>query len=346
VGDMAPGERTPPWSGLGASGSSVRLRRVRNASARSSAASPSIDACVFLFFTHNLNFDSTLQLIPLIPQENTIRLDLTADFSSNPFDDVVCAFSNATFPLNVVNRLQQGQLGAGAAAAISLAHFFGGFEGFVNIFNGTLIAIGQQDPLADFKKQHPEVVVPASTTHDSEVFLDQTLKLPALPGGTPFIDAIAPNLLGPVLQGRMSPKPHDSTSSPLSIYVIPIAWANRTDCTLDPTVKAEIDPNCNVVNAQVIDDALGQFSPFLQVQEFSVTISIPQASVLPAYLASPYPCKVLLFTSLGVRIIDLGTFPAISDAVITGLKASIAADPNCQGAARRNSGLGNGSLIG
>ena len=302
-----------------------------------------VDACVFLFFTHNLNFDSTMQLIPLVPQENTIRLDLTADFSTNPFDDLVCAFSSATFPLNVVNRLQQGQLDAGAAAAISLAHFFGGFEGFMSIFNGTLVAIGQQDPLADFKKQHPDVVVPASTTHDSEVFLDQTLKLPALPGGTPFIDAIAPNPLGPVLQGRVSPTPHDSTSFPLSIYLIPIAWANRTDCALDPTVKAEIDPNCNVVHAEVIEDALKQFSPYLQVQEFSVTISIPQAAVLPAYLASPYSCKVLLFTSLGVRIIDLGTFPAISNAIITGLKASIAADPNCQGLG--SSQLGTGKWI-
>ena len=68
-------------------------------------------------------------------------------------------------------------------------------------------------------------------------------------------------------------------------------------------------------NVQTIDDPLGVFSSGVSVQGTQAPIEITIKIAYPgdAYYANPYPCKLLIKTSAGTRLILLQSAPALTD---------------------------------
>src|SRR5262249_5179117 len=83
------------------------------------------------------------------------------------------------------------------------------------------------------------------------------------------------------------------------------------------------------------DDPLGQFTPYLTTTGNSVYILIPQAGVLQSYVDAPYNCRVLVFTDVGVRLLDLGQFKQVTQQQLDAIFKSVLLNLNCSGANSR-----------
>jgi hypothetical protein len=302
-----------------------------------------VDACAFLFFTHNINFDATVVCTPSVPQAGTFRLDIAGDFHGNWFDDGVCFISAGLFPLNIINAAQNGLLPGGTAALISILQAIGGVLAFISVFTGAAIALGSFDPLADIEKSMPDLHPVKPTPHDSEAYVDYPVKLPTLPAGagTPSLTSVGGNPIGPVLQGTFFPAVQDLNVPALGIVVDPLDWGTTESCSVDPAVLGGASfyptggPNsltAHINDVQLQDDKHGQFGGFFTFDAYTLTVAIPQASVMQAYLDDPYPCRLMVYTDLGVRLIDLGAFAQITQQQLDSMKLGALVDPNCSGA--------------
>lgn len=115
----------------------------------------------------------------------------------------------------------------------------------------------------------------------------------------------------------------------------PLKWGWSSLCSSDAQLMAtatyvltnsaiqqpgESHQPLQLLSAEVIDDPLDQFSLYLSVsmtQEYGLLqLSLPQSVLKPEYmqLEAPYPCKVLLRTTGGTRLLTVGAVNGLSEA--------------------------------
>ncbi|WP_437275222.1 hypothetical protein WME90_28715 [Sorangium sp. So ce375] len=108
----------------------------------------------------------------------------------------------------------------------------------------------------------------------------------------------------------------------LGVSTSKFAWAYQDPCESPKlVVSAQIDLHASdgvgiprICTVSVLDDPANQYKQFLSVGAQSISIEIPAAKVKQAFLNAPYPCKVLIQTSMGARILTIDAFAALSDA--------------------------------
>lgn len=100
-------------------------------------------------------------------------------------------------------------------------------------------------------------------------------------------------------------------------------WRYVGECGDQPTFVAQFtmnainlgleDPPPNVPlrleAMRILDDPLGQFQPHLIDQFPLIGMRIAEAQVLPAYQQQSYPCRILLFTNGGTRLVTIPPIP-------------------------------------
>lgn len=91
----------------------------------------------------------------------------------------------------------------------------------------------------------------------------------------------------------------------------------------------ELHQPLQMLGLEVLDDEQNQYKPYVKVviggDHGALSVEIPHADLKPEFLADPYPLRVLLRTTGGSRILDLGTVTTLDSTQHAVLQAGVKA---------------------
>lgn len=261
-----------------------------------------IDACTCFFWEIDVDVDVSVNVGLSVPSANTLRMDANMSWDLNDGEVFCCALTAGVFWLAVgAIMLANDKIGWDA--------FLGGLAlGPISTFIGTIVMASNATPDIDAGAS-------CSKISDTHIRCDQPVKISAGLGSL-TLDAIAGLPEGPLLSGTMFAGVAFGTPE-IATDAGGFTWHLEGSCSggyhitnnagiLITSVGAA---GIGVCEIKILDDALGVYSAALdknpQDPNWVIGAVVIEANLTPAFLANPYPCKVMLKTNGGARIITI-----------------------------------------
>lgn len=307
-----------------------------------------VDACICFWEEIDLDVDITTTAFLGVPESNILQTDLHMTWDLNDAEVFCCSLTAGLFWLHVgAFMLQEGKLDAGFYPLGFLAGPL-----IVTIIGSALVG-GQ---VAD------EIALPAQWEEIGEDKKRFRLRQNVNLGGDDFggltLNSILAQAQGPQLGGAIGTI-NELESPVLTVVIEEFAWVVEDKCVSKDEMRviAQGRVGCgrkpyNKIALEVCaleilsgSDPLQQFTPYFQRDGAAADIVIPFTSLKPQYLAAPYPCKVRIVSSAGVRIVTIPALPVITQREVNGLiqTAFLGQPTNCEEAARSGHPFWKGS---
>jgi hypothetical protein len=263
----------------------------------------------------DVNADITADIDLWVDNPNELRQDVYVDSHANFWDALCCEVTSALFwPFVGVQQLDRGNINGW--------EYLAGFLPFAALI-GTIVAIGQasshMQPPPGFQRVDPddgshlfrEIPVDfGSGSGFGALTLDNAIALD---------DAVSIGGSGILLSGAIFLKPRQTTTL-ADVDVGGLVWGLSGSCSgiqLAASAKIQLETNpprfFYICDVEVQDDPLGVFGPDqVQWEWGNSEIDVVVNFFPPGYLANPYPCRLLVVTSAGMRILSIAPPPQLS----------------------------------
>ena len=296
------------------------------------------DACNIVFVQIDMGTEFTLTLTPSCPAANTVHFDIAIDVDTNKLAVVVCSFATAVgFWFEAIKFLNSDQLKPGEYIAGSLFEITEFSWVLVGLLLDKLSSPPIQDQLPDQAGGYDLTKV-EPTSHSAEVSTDIVLDPGSIPGvGAMTLNTITGSAVGPVFSGALAFTPV-AVQADMTVVKTDWAWAPLDRCSPDNgyQVTASISYYLQDSTAQQVKicgvkvlkhsladssidlDPKNQFAAAKVTRDTGaqlVTFTIAQTQVTSGYTSAPYHCYVWFDTDAGKRVIDLGSFGPLTDAI-------------------------------
>ncbi|HZS47177.1 MAG TPA: hypothetical protein VFC63_19035 [Blastocatellia bacterium] len=309
-----------------------------------------IDACDFLFISINMGEDLTFTFKMSLAAKNKVRVDLAVDQSSNKLAVFACALADTLFfGPNGIKLMQGGFLTEG--------QFWGGM--FADLIPPLVFGFVWDKlsnlPISDSIPNQENGITLTKvdpTSHDAEVQGVIDVKIPSLGSlGSMTLDTVTGSIPGQVFAGTLS-KASDVVPPTLGVVVNKWTWAANNQC--DPSEGYSVSATVSVYANEstpipivicgepyILEktpdgvtnlDPANQFTAAKMTDDgyMDFTFTIPENKVKAAYTSKPYNCYVWLDTSAGKRVVNLGSFSALTQAEKDQINKG-ALSPTCAG---------------
>ena len=278
-----------------------------------------IDACIDI----DVDLEVTLGITFSVPGPNVLRATLTMAWDSNDAELFLCEFVAATvWPVVGAVMLSEDK--------IEWWMFLAGLAvGPVVIFTSLIGYLSSGEPASHIPSFGGWVEVSETERYQDVAF---PTSLGGLVGGI-TLDTVSASGVGLILAGSLASTDavlRDLTASVSGFGGWPDAWTLARSCgraryevvadiILGPLTAPNQSPPLvpiRVCHVQVLDDPLGQYADVSRPSEFHVkiTVALPaKPGFYPPYTPYPepkpanmyYPCKVLILTTDGARLITI-----------------------------------------
>lgn len=261
-----------------------------------------IDACTCVFWDIDVDIDVSVRVGLSVPTPNTLRMDATMSWDLNDGEVFCCALTAGLFwPVVGAIMLDNDKIGWDA--------FLGGLAlGPISTFIGTIVMASNATPDIDAGASCTKV-------SDTHIRCDQTVAISAGLGSL-TLDAIAGLPEGPLLSGTMFTGVAFGTPE-IATDAGEFSWHLEGSCHsgFHTSNSAQIlitsvgTAGVGVCEVNILDDALGVYGVSLGKNAADPGWVVSVVEIHPtftdAFLASPYPCKVMIKTNGGARIITI-----------------------------------------
>lgn len=287
-----------------------------------------VDACpVWIGFVYigliDVGLDVTMETHFSVPENNTLAMNIKFYWNVNDVEAVACAISAGTFwPAAGTILMADGKINGEFSAGM----IFGPFV----VFSAFLIGL-------DVAAAPPDLEIDAFEKVDStDADLEYVQRTENIDLG-PLIDLTAvygvPSAL--VVAGTMAS--FEIAHPPKLTAVVGDSFDWRWHDLCQSYAKLHADASASFIHlagsgahtplaicdARVVDDEYDQFSPYLTVtpslEGGTIQVSVPVDGVVADYVANPYPCKVLVTTNGGARLISFPPLKTLSAEEIAAL---------------------------
>jgi len=274
-----------------------------------------VNACRCFFEESDVNADITADIDLWVDNPNALRQDVYVDSHANFWDALCCEVTSAMFwPFVGIQLLGRG--------TINGLEYLAGFVPFGALI-GTIVTIGgaagHMQPPPTFRRVNPddgshlfrEIGVNFGSSSDfGALTLDQADALD---------DFVSIGGQGLLLSGAIFFKPQPITRL-TDLQVPELAWGLGGSCSgiqlaASATIQLETNPPrfFYICDVEVLDDPLGVFGRDQVVWEWgNPEIDVAVSFFPPEYLANPYPCRLLVVTSGGMRILSIAPPPNLT----------------------------------
>jgi hypothetical protein len=274
----------------------------------------SIDACRCFTKEIDVNADVDLDIDTTVPSPNTLRQDISVDVDPDFWDSTCCVVTAALFwPIVGAEQFAKQNVNSG--------EYLLGFLPFVALIGALLQvanASSKPDPPSGFTKDDDD------GTHlfrvkTIDLKANPTLGTMALTASRAVDDEAVTGIRGLVVAGTVT----------IAVRHLPVLanlevpnldWGAGGHCSRTLSANALIfletvtpgdQASLSLCGFDVIDDSLNIFSHAVQYQRDSgnrqwLTISLPFARFPDEYWAHPYPCRIVIRTNGGIRIVSVG----------------------------------------
>lgn len=277
------------------------------------------DAC--WCFTEDLDIEAEIEadVVISVPKEDTLRIDVYVDISLDGWDATCCVLTAAIFwPVLGLGQAIKGKIDAGM--------YWLGFLPFAALI-GAIVAMDEET--SKFPPPGGFVTDPDDETH---AWREEKLNLPNSPsfgrmtlrGTHPVEDHVTLKASGLYLYGGLetfSP-PQPELENP---RLDPFCWGKAGRCSRRIAASTQfrlytVNPQhwalLHVCEVRVLDDPLGVFKVEVTRELHGmpdVKVSVDFWAMNGGYWKSPYPCRLMVKTSGGVRILTLPPLPALTE---------------------------------
>jgi hypothetical protein len=274
-----------------------------------------INACQCFFQESDVNADITADIDIWVDNPNELRQDVYVDSHANFWDALCCEVTSAMFwPFIGIQQLDRGNINGW--------EYMAGFIPFAALI-GTIVAIGG----AASHMQPPPGFQRVNADDGSHLFREIPVDFGSGPdfGLLTLDNAIAlddPRGIGEsglLLSGAIFLKERKSTTL-ADVQVGALQWGLSGSCSgIQLAASASVQLATNppqffyICDVEVLDDPLGVFGPDqVQWEWGSPEINVAVNFFPPGYLSNPYPCRLLVVTSAGMRILSIGPPPQLT----------------------------------
>lgn len=279
-----------------------------------------LNACRCFTKEIDVNADVHVRVVTVVPRDNVVRQDVYIDVDPDFWDAACCTITTALFwPIVGAEQFAKQNINQG--------QYLLGFLPFVALIGASLEFLNaseKMDPPTGFTKDDDD---------GSHLFREQ----PVDPGSDPNFGTLtlqeavgvddSRNLgtSGILLSGALTLRP--ATEVELAdIGVDNFTWGAAARCSRQLAARAMLSLTTahpghwallRVCEVRVLDDPLGVFSQGLKWgvepgNRIWVAVNVDIWSFPPAYWDAPYPCRVLIVTNGGLRIVTLDPPPRLS----------------------------------
>jgi hypothetical protein len=274
-----------------------------------------INACRCFFEDSDVNADITADIDLWVDTSNALRQDVYVNSHANFWDALCCEVTSALFwPFVGIQQLDRGNINGW--------EYLAGFLPFAALI-GTIVAIGQaashMQPPPGFQRVDPddgshlfrEIPIDFGSGSDfGSLTLDNAAALddPAGIGGS-----------GLLLSGAVGLKTRPSTTL-ADVQVPGLEWGLAGSCSgIQLAASASVQLASNppqffyICDVEVQADPLGVFGRDEVLWEWGKPeIDVGVTFFPPGYLTNPYPCRLLVVTSAGMRILSIAPPPHLT----------------------------------
>ncbi|MGW4770003.1 hypothetical protein ACWEO2_18390 [Nocardia sp. NPDC004278] len=273
----------------------------------------SIDACRCVTKEIDVNADVTLDIDMSVPRPNTLRQDVWLDVSPNFWDSACCVATATMFwPIVGAEQLKKENINEG--------EYLLGFLPFVALVGALVQVLGASsklDPPTDFTKDDED---------GDHLFREQPLIL----GGDPSFGTMTLTSARPVDESQNNEARGLLTAGTVTIRTrrlptladierVEFSWGSGSRCSNTLGVHALFDLEATLPGDQallslcgfeVIDDPLGVFRKAVTYDRDSgnrhwLRVGVPIHALTETYFRNPYPCRIVVRTNGGIRIVSI-----------------------------------------
>jgi hypothetical protein len=239
------------------------------------------------------------------PEGNQLQTDIVVSWNLIDSDVLLCGITSGLFVAPVSTLF-----GGGAGMSFAIGAFIGTTASIV----GIAIAGDLYEPDSGiFLSQDPEECVLVTSDEDhAELRCLNPLNFP----DNPLIGPMNPNELlgharGLLLRGTVV---LPTATKHLTATITPLGWDRRLNCgtrNLDTTQLGSIElMSLGSGPLTVCRRAFEQNDGYFEFATPNTLRIATNAALQAAYTLAPYPCRVMVWTTQGVRFFDLGIMPA------------------------------------
>ncbi|WP_131810253.1 hypothetical protein [Mycolicibacterium mucogenicum] len=272
-----------------------------------------IGACVCVAVDIDLSAELTIGARLSVPEPNVLRSDLYLEFDLSDEEVACCVLTaNLFLPIAIADIATDDDLpDALAGVLVPIV----GAGPLLSIIGPTLVhgllagEVGEQVSSSE--------LTPVNGS-DSHFQLDQTLELGGIGVGAPTLNSVTGVGSGLILGGSLAAIPVVPVSElSLHVWEPEFSWHFPDKCAENPKVVATIafsfsDQKVRYCGHRVVDDPLDVYRPRLKRTGRYFSLTIKRSHLTSEFRAAPYPLKVLLFTSRGVRMLTFAAPPPLS----------------------------------
>lgn len=258
-----------------------------------------VDACPFFVDDIDMDVDAEIRAVLSVPRTNTLRTHYHFDASaSNAVEEVACAVTAALlWPFIGLVMFDRDQIDLPKYLVGVLAHPLLRFVALIfAIETQGMSGDISRDLGSNCKKLDDE-------NYECEDEFD--LSLAGL-GGRLELQMVQGFPQGPVLSGAIVNLRDFNTGKITSVNLAPFKWQIIGKCKTgfsignQAAISIGVEPPAALCLARVLDDPL---------EEFAITIGDNELTILPrfkpGYVENPYPCRIRLITTRGVRTVNI-----------------------------------------
>lgn len=276
-----------------------------------------IDACVCFFNEIDLDVDVFSIITLSLPQQDVLRTFIRTTYDADDAEVFCCALTAGLF-WPVVGFIYM----ADENNPVNFGHYIAGILlAFWIPLIGTAVAAGDVAPT----KYFDDIDENCTKLNDEEVRCDQRLNISFSDLGVDFLTThLAALSEGLLLGGHISSLPSFQWGN-FSFLLSEIGWKVSGSCMRGFVVEQSgglmlyRHGAVAVCSYRVIDDPLQVFN--LVGNELGSALEIRvYPNLTPAYIRDPYPCRILIATNVGIRIVSLGVAANIGTEEATDLE--------------------------
>lgn len=272
-----------------------------------------IGACVCIAVGIDLSAELTIAARLSVPEPNTLRSDLYLDFDLSDEEVACCVLTaNLFLPIVIADIATDDDLpDALAGVLVPIV----GAGPLLSIIGPTLVHGLLAGEVGDQVSSSELTAVDGS---DSHFHLDQTLNLGGIGLGAPTLNSVTGVGAGLILGGSLASIPVVPVSDlSILLHEPEFGWQFPDKCATNPKLVAMIafsfgDQTVRHSGHRVIDDPLDVYRPRLKRTGRYFSLTLKRSHLTSEFRAAPYPLKVLLFTSRGVRMLTFAAPPPLS----------------------------------
>lgn len=254
-----------------------------------------VDACPFFVDDIDMDVDAEIRTVLSVPQVNILKTHYNFEVSaSNVAEEMACAVTAALlWPFIGLVMFDRDQ--------IDFPKYFAGlFATPLLRFVALIFAIETQGLSQDISRNLGSNCKKLDDeNYECEDELDLTL---AGIGGRLELGKIQGHPEGPVLGGNVINLRDYNVGKITGVNLAPFKWQIVGTCNSGFSIGNQasifigVEPPAALCSARILDDPLGEFALTLGDNELTIT---PRFK--PEYVGNPYPCRIRLITTRGVR---------------------------------------------